>query len=691
MKKFINWLKNPASDFVLFVILLILINLVGNKAFLRLDLTGPKSYSLSSASKQIVKTLDEPVSVQVFFSSNLPAPYNSIEQYISDILVEYKGAANGKFNYSFFDMDKSENQGLASDYGLRQVQIQEVANNEVGFKQAWMGVAVLYADSIKTIDSLTSSDGFEYKLTTTISKMISTADTLAALPKDDKLSMTLYVSNELSGFGIAGFDKLDDIVQKAYASANKKNMDRITYTKKVPAASEVKALSDKYGLQTINWQTKDGTKGTSILGIVLEHGSSFRLIPLSMQRSLFGYAIAGLDNLDDSISTALQGLVSKVREIGYVTGHDELSLDDSQQGAGLFNSLVSDLYTFKPLDLSKDDIPQNLTSLVINGPKKKFSDMELYKIDQFIMKGGNVMFFVDPFNEIGGGYYQQPQYVPVDTGLDRLFTKYGIRTGHDYILDENCYTQNQQGYGKMSMYWAPMLQQKSLDPKNAITKNLGYIIFLQNGSIDVSEAEKNPDIHVTSLAKSSPQSWLMTKDIVLNPMMITPPSDKKSEKAENLAVILEGKFESAFDSEPIDPAVLQDNGMLSTKTHLAKSILPGRIFISGSSAITGPQLIDQDGKEPVSMFIRNIIDYMNGESELCTMRTKGLSLNSITIKNAGTAAFAKYFNEYGLAILVALAGFLVWKNRNERRRRIHDRYNPDDTREISKPGKEGKK
>jgi len=694
MKKFINWLKNPASDFALFIILLILANLVGNRAFLRFDLTGPKSYSLSPASKQVVKTLDEPLSVQVFFSDSLPAPYNSVEQYISDILVEYKGAANGKFSYSFYDMNKSENQGLASDYGLRQVQIQEVANNEVGFKQAWMGIAVVYADSIQTIDSLTTSDGFEYKLTTTISKMISTADTLASLPKDDKITMTLYVSNELSGFGIAGFDKLDQTVQNAYKSANKKNMDRIVYEKKVPAATEISTLAAKYGLQTINWQAKDGSKGTSVLGLVLEHGDKFRLIPLSMQRSLFGYAIAGLDTLDDSISTSLQSLVSKAREIGYVTGHNEASLDDAQQGAGNLNGIVSDLYTFKQLDLTKDAIPASMTTLMINGPKSKLSDKELYKIDQFLMRGGNIMFFVDPFNEVGGGYYQQPQYLPLDTGLETLLNKYGVKTGKNYVMDENCYTQNQQGYGKMSMYWAPMLSQKSLDPKNVITKNLGFVIFLQNGSIDVTEAEKNKDVHVTALAKSSAQSWLQEKNIVLNPMMLTPPADKKTEKAENLAVLVEGKFESAFAEEPADPAdsaAKKEDTMLTTQAHLAKSVQPGKIFITGSSALIGPQLIDAEGKEPVSMFVRNIIDYMNGEDELCTMRTKGLSLNTLTIRNAGAAAFAKYFNQYGLAILVALAGLLVWKSRNARRRNIHNRYNPDDTREITKDRKEGKK
>ncbi|HBK58288.1 MAG TPA: ABC transporter, partial [Spirochaetaceae bacterium] len=104
MKKFLAWIKSPSSDSVLFIILLVLANIVGQRAFLRFDLTGPKSYSLSPVSVQLVKTLREPLSIKVFFSENLPAPYNSVEQYLSDLLVEYKGAANRNFSYAFFDM-----------------------------------------------------------------------------------------------------------------------------------------------------------------------------------------------------------------------------------------------------------------------------------------------------------------------------------------------------------------------------------------------------------------------------------------------------------------------------------------------------------------------------------------------------------------------------------------------------------
>ena len=60
MKKIIEWFKSSASDFVLFLIFLVLLNFVGSNAYVRADLTKQRSYSLSKASKTLVKNLDEP-------------------------------------------------------------------------------------------------------------------------------------------------------------------------------------------------------------------------------------------------------------------------------------------------------------------------------------------------------------------------------------------------------------------------------------------------------------------------------------------------------------------------------------------------------------------------------------------------------------------------------------------------------
>ena len=172
MNRFIKWLKSSSSDFLLFVIFLVLANLVCSRAFFRLDMTSSKSYTLSKGSKEVVKNLEQPLSIRVFFDDNLPAPYSSVSQYVKDILVEYKGAGNKNFSISYMDMSKPENVSLARSIGLNQIQIQEVKNNEVGFKQGYMGLAITYGDSIETLDPITSTDELEFKITSKITKMI---------------------------------------------------------------------------------------------------------------------------------------------------------------------------------------------------------------------------------------------------------------------------------------------------------------------------------------------------------------------------------------------------------------------------------------------------------------------------------------------------------------------------------------
>ena len=82
------------------------------------------------------------------------------------------------------------------------------------------------------------------------------------------------------------------------------------------------------------------------------------------------------------------------------------------------------------------------------------------------MKGGNILFFTDQFNEIRpqgqAAYYQLPTYEPVDTGLNRLLSKYGVSLGKDYVMDENCYVNQDQYYGSTPLYFAPLLQKSNM-------------------------------------------------------------------------------------------------------------------------------------------------------------------------------------------------------------------------------------
>lgn len=92
--------------------------------------------------------------------------------------------------------------------------------------------------------------------------------------------------------------------------------------------------------------------------------------------------------------------------------------------------------------------------------------------------------------------------------------------------------------------------------------------------------------------------------------------------------------------------------------------------------------MDSSGKQPVAMFVRNVIDYMNGETDLCTMRTKGLSLNTLKAKSGVSVNIAKYFNEFGLIALVAVAGLVALLKISAHKKAIHNKYNPNDSREM---------
>ena len=128
------------TKFLLYLVVVVLVNIVGLTLFSRVDLTANRIYSLSEPSRGVVATLSEPLTAKAFFTGNLPAPYNNIERYLHDLLQEYAIAGNRYFNYQFFDVSSEDdakaraNHELAASYGIQPVQIQKFEQDEVSFK-----------------------------------------------------------------------------------------------------------------------------------------------------------------------------------------------------------------------------------------------------------------------------------------------------------------------------------------------------------------------------------------------------------------------------------------------------------------------------------------------------------------------------------------------------------------------------
>ncbi|MCR5218973.1 Gldg family protein [Treponema sp.] len=682
MKKIIEWFKNSKGNILLLVILVVLVNLVFSRVFVRFDLTGPKSYTLSESSKEIVRTIDQPLSIKVFFTKDLPSPYSDTYTYLKDLLSEYENASNSNFKVEWYDMSKEANKKIASNYNVNEVRIQQIEKEEASLKNAYMSLVVSYGDQSEVLylNDTNETSGLEYKLTTSLSKVISSTDMLAGLK--GKVRITLYKTEKLGDFNIANFNQIDSVVDKVYANVSKKYGSKVELVKVNPDSEQSEKLKDDYGIVALSWKEKDGSTSTGALGLTVSNGDNVYPVPLGIQNAIFQYVVSGLDSLEDNINLSIQNLLSKTSVIGYITGHGENDINDQRSGSGNFSALISDIYKFKEIKIGEEDIPLDVKCIVINGPKSEFTDAELYKIDQFVLKGGNLIVFDDSYQQVqqqSSAPYQrqQPQYIAIENGLSKLLNSYGLKIEKGWVMDELCFKRNDQNYGEVKFYMVPQLGKENLDQNNVITKNLSFVLFANASSIDVSEAEKNKDAKVTVLAKTSGRSWIESQNISMNPLYYAPPSDKSLMSSKNLSVLVEGKFKSAFEKNPVEE---ENASGLSSNSHIASSVQKGKVILVSSSAPTTPLLLS-NASEPIVIFLRNTVDYMNGNEDFCTMRTKNLSLNALRDDISDTSKTVyKWMGQLGLAVLVAIIGLLVLLARSNHRNHIREMFNPDDPR-----------
>ena len=82
--------------YVVLLAILVVANIVGVRLFWRADLTANEQYSLSDASVQVVRNLDDKLVVKAYFTKNLPPPFNATERYVRDLLQEYESRSKGK-------------------------------------------------------------------------------------------------------------------------------------------------------------------------------------------------------------------------------------------------------------------------------------------------------------------------------------------------------------------------------------------------------------------------------------------------------------------------------------------------------------------------------------------------------------------------------------------------------------------
>ncbi len=714
--------------FLVYMVVIVLINVAGITLFFRLDLTENKIYSISEASQQVVSTLSEPLTINVFFTKNLPAPHNNTERYLHDLLEEYAIYANQYFNYRFYDVSPDEgdiseetkaNQELARNYGIYPVQIQNIEKDEVKFQKAYMGLVLIHGDIIERIPTITSIDGLEYRLTTAIQKLNNKISALLRLP--EKIRIKLFLSSSLRF--VAPYMRLNELpelpakLETIVDKLNGKNYGKLEFEYLDPAKDEsLVAESKKYNLLNLKWPALSGGKiqpGQGAIGLVMEYGDKVVEVPLIrvLRIPLIGkhYELVDVNQMEEIINESVESLIDINEDLGYLSSHGTLKRSDvsppdpmgrqKRDVLSNFQTLTSQNYTVKDVSLKDSTIPDSLNCLMVARPTGKFTDYELFQIDQFLMRGKNLALFVDAFKEVmppnerGMSFNQGPTYVPLNTGLEKLLEHYGIRIKKSYVMDENCYKQRalaQFGGGQTAVYFAPIIKNQAINHDLGFVRNIKGLVAMKISPLELNtERIKENGLNARKVFSSSDKSWEMSGRINLNPMFIQPPQSGDEQRSLPLAYILEGEFSSYFAGKPI-PEKKSENGEskkedkeepTDKKPDLDLSKIegegeflskgkPGKIFLMASSEMLKDNMLDEEGRSPNAMFMMNILDFLNNREEIALMRSKEQRFNPLDDTEGGTKTLVKSFNIAGMPVLVVLFGLMVWFRRHSRKKRI---------------------
>ena len=154
-------------------LILVVLNIVSVRLFGRLDFTHGKVYSISDASKNLVRSLDDRVTIRAYFTEDLPAPYNGARREVLDQLNDYKAYAHGNIQYEFIDPSTEKSEQEAQQQGIPPVQVQVINNDKAEVKKAYMWLVFMYEDKKEVLPVIQNLSTFEYDVSSAITRLIS--------------------------------------------------------------------------------------------------------------------------------------------------------------------------------------------------------------------------------------------------------------------------------------------------------------------------------------------------------------------------------------------------------------------------------------------------------------------------------------------------------------------------------------
>jgi ABC-2 type transport system permease protein len=523
----------------------------------------------------------------------------------------------------------------------------ETGKKQIRSRQLLNSILILAA--IVLFNILTQKIFFRIDLTSEKRYTISTQTKNILSNLNDKVFIRIYLDGELNielkQFQKSILELLDEL--RIYADG------RLEYECVDPfeGANEKerqKILEDLYnkGLNPVNihFRQKDGSVTEKIIipGAVLVYKGAE--IPLNLLLNNPGKS--GEENLNNStesleftfISTIKNLSEESVPKIAFIEGHGEWP--DAYMG-NMFTELSKSFQIDRCKINGRIELLEPYKAVIIAGAVRGFSEPDKFALDQYIMRGGKVMWLIDAanvdFDSLANGYSFA---LPNNLNLDDMLFRYGVRINPNLILDAQCsmipvnvaLAGNQPNFQPAPWLYYPLISPLA---SNCITQNINLILTRFVSSIDTLGARK--EIKKTPLLVTSAQT--KTKEIPalieLQEINKQPVEAEFNQSALIVGVLLEGKFESVFKNR-----MVENLGFDSASKKLDESKPTKMIVVSDADIIRndvrqtakGPSIsplgFDRYSNQTYGNkdFISNAISYLTDDYNLLSLRGREFKL-----------------------------------------------------------------
>lgn len=257
--------------------------------------------------------------------------------------------------------------------------------------------------------------------------------------------------------------------------------------------------------------------------------------------------------LEYKFANAIQKLQITAKPILiFSTGHGEL---EELETADLESSLRPYFDTGRLNLDSMSSVPKEVSALIIAKPRFPFSEKTKFKIDQYVMNGGKVLWMIDALRVDMDSLRTRDRYLATEynLGLDDLLFRYGVRLKTNLVLDFQStgiqLVTGMVGNAPQFDYFRYPYHLVALPRSNhPIVKSLNGVNLLYAGSIDTVKT-KTP-VQKTILLESSRRSMLQHSPLTMDFEFMRYPLDstKFNKPYQPLAVLLEGRFPSLYEN-----------------------------------------------------------------------------------------------------------------------------------------------